>query len=122
MIGVTDVGICGIWQFMKLLVKLGAAFTFSAVNFDCVGMYTGAELLQCQILPALYSWPWVLLYPCNYFDFFIIIHIFKDACMDLLMSLAMVAPSISTQMFIQKCQPSIMHTFFHSLFLIYELN
>lgn len=42
--------------------------------------------------------------------------------MDLLMSLAMVAPSISTQMFIQKFQPSVMQTFFHSLFLIYELN
>lgn len=64
----------------------------------------------------------VLPYPCNYFDFFIIIHIFKDACMDLLTSLAIVAPSISTQMFTQKCQPRIMHTFFHSLFLIYELN
>lgn len=39
MIGVPDVSICGIWQFMKLLMKLGAAFTFTAVNFDCGVMY-----------------------------------------------------------------------------------
>lgn len=38
-IGVADVNICGIWQCMKLLMKLGAAFTFTGVNFGCGGMY-----------------------------------------------------------------------------------
>lgn len=64
----------------------------------------------------------VLPYQCNYFDFFITMHIFKRTCMDLFMSLAIVAHSISTQMFIQKCLPSIMCTSFHSLFLIFELK
>lgn len=80
--------------------------------------YCSAKFCQHCILCLL---P-VLPYQCNYFDFFIITHIFKRACMDLFMSLATVAPSISTQMLIQKCLPSIMCTSFHSLFLIYELK
>lgn len=113
--------ICGIWQFMKLLMKLGAAFTFTGVNFDCdvlVQSYCSAKFCQHCILCLLT----VLPYRCNYFDFFIIVYIFKRACMDLFMSLAIVAPSISTQMFTQKCLPSIMCTSFHSLFLTYELK
>lgn len=42
--------------------------------------------------------------------------------MDFFMSLAIVASSISTQMFTQKCLPSVMCTSFHSLFLTYELK
>lgn len=84
---------------------------------------TGAELLQCQILPAMYSLPAdraALLMQLLWL--FITIRIFRRACMDLFMSLVTVAPSISTQMFIQKCLPSVTCTSFHSLFLIYDLK
>lgn len=80
--------------------------------------YCSAKFCQNCILCLLT----VLPYSCNYFDFFITMHIFKRACMDFFMPLAIVAPSISTQMFIQKCLSSVMCTSFHSLFLIYELK
>lgn len=53
---VPDVNICGIWKFIELLMKLGAAFTFTDVNFCCVGMYW-CRITAVHSLPALCSLP-----------------------------------------------------------------
>lgn len=103
-------------------MKPGAGFTFAVVNFGYGVMYwcrTTAVLHSASfafwLLPELHH-RW------NGFGFIITVHIFKRAFMYLLMSSAIAAPSISTQMFIKKCLPSILCTSFHSLFPIYELE
>lgn len=56
MIGVPDVNICGIWQFIKLLMKLRAVFTFTDVNYCCVGIYW-CRITAVHSLLALCSLP-----------------------------------------------------------------